>query len=289
MKKWFALTLTVASATIALLVLFGLMGNAGLGIPGPALARSAERDDAAAPLSLTVTAVDPTVAPNDLDTPIIITGTGFTAELSGTLVITQPTAYLGATALEDVNWVSTTTLTATVPWGLITGTYTLTVSNPGGESSSLVDAFTVTQGIGVWTTDGPYGGYIVGIEKKPGTPTTIYALASNVGLFASEDAGGSWELIYKSEGSTDLVFDAQDPEVMYYGAADGCFVRTAATPGRSRRKSRLLGTATWRFRRLTPRRPARCTWASAVAKASPSRRVMAGSFARTTTGTPGSP
>jgi hypothetical protein len=110
---------------------------------------------------------------------------------------------------------------------LITGTYTLTVSNPGGESGSLVDAFTVTQGIGVWTTDGPYGGYIVGIEKKPGTPTTIYALASNVGLFASEDAGGSWELIYKSEGSTDLVFDAQDPEVMYYGAADGCFVRTA--------------------------------------------------------------
>ncbi len=39
----------------------------------------------AAPLSLTVTAVDPAVAPNDLDTLIMITGTGFTAVPTVTL------------------------------------------------------------------------------------------------------------------------------------------------------------------------------------------------------------
>jgi photosystem II stability/assembly factor-like uncharacterized protein len=216
-KQWFAITITVATAMTALLGLFWLMGNVGFGIPGPALGASAERDDAAAPLSLTVTAVDPAVAPNDLDTPIIITGTGFTAELSGTLVITQPTAYLGATALEDVIWVSTTTLTATVPWGMSTGTYTLTVTNPGGEAGSLADAFTVTQGIGVWTTGGPYGGYIVGIEKKPGTPTTVYALASDVGLFLSENSGGQWRLGYSTDYMSRLAFDSQNSDVIYLG------------------------------------------------------------------------
>ena len=37
------------------------------------------------------------------NTPIIITGTNFTAELSGTLVITAPAAYLGNAAL-DLPW-----------------------------------------------------------------------------------------------------------------------------------------------------------------------------------------
>jgi len=207
-KQWFAVTITVATATTALLVLFWLMGDTGFGISTPALA---------APLSLTVTAVDPAVAPNDLDTPIIITGTGFVAELSGTLVITQPTAYLGATALDDVSWVSTTTLSATIPWGLIPDIYSLTVVNPDGISSTLQNAFTVTNGIGVFTTGGPYGGNVFGIEQKPGTPTTVYALASGVGLFVSKDAGAHWELSMVNN-PLDLAFDAQDGNVIYSGS-----------------------------------------------------------------------
>jgi photosystem II stability/assembly factor-like uncharacterized protein len=221
-KQWFAVTITAAIATTMLLVLFWLMGNMGSGIPSPALAAPAERGATAAPLSPTVTDVDPTVAPNDLDTPIVITGTGFSAELSGTLVITQPTAYLGDTSLEDVGWVSSATLKATVPWGMDPGVYTVTVTNPGGESGSLPDAFTVT--LGAWTTGGPYGGAIMGLVLHPVTPTTVYALASNAGVFASFDAAATWEPILLDATPYLLVFDAEDPEVMYFGG--GRLLRT---------------------------------------------------------------
>jgi len=167
---WFAITLTVATAAIAVLILFWLMGDISSGISTPALA---------APLSLTVTAVDPAVAPNDLDTLIMITGTGFTA---------VPTVTLGSTLLDDVGWVSSTTLTATVPWGLGAGVYTLTVTNPDGSMGSLTNAFTVTQG---WTTGGPYGGDVMGLVLHPVTTTNVYALAHNAGIFASYDAAAA--------------------------------------------------------------------------------------------------
>jgi len=210
-KRWFAITFTIATATTALIGLFWLMGETTTGISTHALA---------APLSPTVTGVDPTVAPNDLDTPIVITGTDFAAVLSGTLIITHPMAYLGSTALEDVSWVSTTTLTGTVPWGLDPGVYTLTVINPDTQSSSLPDAFTVTQGIGVWTTGGPYGGQIYGLVLNPVTPTTVYALARNAGVFASYDSAAHWQPILLDSNPNLLVFDAEYSEVMYFGSKD---------------------------------------------------------------------
>ena len=212
-KQWLAITITVATATTALLMLFWWMGDISSGISTPALAAPAEQGA----LSPTVTAVDPTGAPNDLDTPIVITGTGFSAGLSGTLVITQPTAYLGATSLEDVSWVSTTTLTATVPWGLDSGVYTLTVINPDTESDSFPDAFTVTQGIGVWSAGKLYGGGVNEIVLNPLTPTTVYAVSSDVGMFRSRDSGESWS--FKVSGYTysvrDLAIDADSPGRLY--------------------------------------------------------------------------
>ena len=160
-------------------------------------------------LAPTITDARPSSAPNDLDTQIVITGTGFAA---------VPTVTLGANVLDEVGWVSSTTLTATVPWGLIPGSYPLTVANPGGEAGALTDAFTVTQGIGVFTTDGPYGGSIQDIYQKPGDPSKLFALAYGVGLFASENAGQSWELIYNEDGycceQGSLAFDAQNPDVI---------------------------------------------------------------------------
>jgi hypothetical protein len=70
-KRWFALAVVWASTT-ALLVLLYLIGRGKSGLPRPVLAAPL----AAAP---TVTEVTPSSAPNDLDTPIFITGTGFTA------------------------------------------------------------------------------------------------------------------------------------------------------------------------------------------------------------------
>lgn len=111
-KRVFATAATVLISVAALLVLLCVLGRTGHSVPWSARA---------APLNPMVTGVDPSSAPNDLDTPIVVTGTGFSAGLSGTLVITQPMAYLGDTALEDVSWVSTTTLEATVPGGMSRG------------------------------------------------------------------------------------------------------------------------------------------------------------------------
>ena len=156
----------------------------------------------------TVTQVDPASAPNDLDTPIVITGTGFTAGMTVTL---------GNTQLPDAGWVSSTTLTATVPWGLNPGVYTLTVSNPDGQSGGLPKAFTVTQGIGVWTTGGPYGGVVDQIIINPITPTTLYAAAKSIGLFRSQDSGNSWKMVLADVGWGRylVAMDSISPEIVY--------------------------------------------------------------------------
>ncbi len=157
----------------------------------------------------TVAQVDPPSAPNDLDTPIIITGASFTAGMTVTL---------GGTPVIDTGWVSSTTLTTTVPWGMNAGVYTLTVGNSDGQSGSLPNAFTVTQGIGVWTTGGPYGGRVSSIVINPITPTTLYATAMEVGLFRSRDAGQNWEQIFYSNGSEDIIaLDALNPNRLYTG------------------------------------------------------------------------
>ncbi len=87
----------------------------------------------------TIGTVIPASAPNDRDTPVVITGTGFATD--GTIA---PTVTLGATLLTAVTFVSETTLTASVPSGMAPGVYTLTVTNPDTGTSSLSGAFTVT-------------------------------------------------------------------------------------------------------------------------------------------------
>ena len=107
----------------------------------------------AAPLQTppTPTLVDPASASNDLDTRVLITGSNF---------IATPFVLIGNTPLNDVTRVSATLLEATVPWGLAPGVYDLTVENPGGESGTLAQAFTVTEGIGVWNATALYGGSV---------------------------------------------------------------------------------------------------------------------------------
>jgi hypothetical protein len=170
----------------------------------------------------TVYAVDPDSAPNDLETPVVIAGTGFAAGLSGTLIVTSPAAYLDSTLLENVSWVNSSTLHATVPWGLEPGVYTLTVTNPGGQSGSLPSAFTVTQGIGVWTTGGPYGGNVQQLTLHPITPTTIYAVGSG-GLFVSRDAMEHWEYLLASPIPLNLSLSPPEPHVLYFGSHYGLY------------------------------------------------------------------
>lgn len=161
-----------------------------------------------------ISGVNPSSAPNDLDTSVTITGTGFA---------NGATALLGDTLLRDVRWVSATALTAIVPWGLEPGVYTVTVVNPGGISGTLPNAFTVTQGIGVWTTGGPYGGGITTLLINPVAPAILYATvrdpysASGIGLFRSLDGGTHWEMILAGIENQPHVADLSvpDPSVIY--------------------------------------------------------------------------
>lgn len=219
-SRLLTMTLMAFTTLSALVLLVCLMDRAGLRIAAQALAAPSEEPGPA------VTGIFPSVAPNDLNTPVVIAGGGFAAALSSTLAITPPRAYLGKVALDEVTWVNSSTLRAVVPWGLDAGTWPLTVINPDGLSGTLASAFTVTQGIGMWTTGGPYGGRVVDLALHPLTPTTVYAAAFSTGLFASYDSGEHWQPILANYWPLRLVFDAQDPNVMYYGADSADFFKT---------------------------------------------------------------
>lgn len=165
----------------------------------------------------TVTAVRPDQSPNDLDTPVVISGTGFTA-ISGTYVITPPLVYLGDTTLENVTWVESATLGAVVPWGLVPGVYTLTVINPDGGTGFLPNAFTVTQGIGVWQTGELYGGEFIQVTFNPANPDIMYAQSAGAGLFRSRDHGVTWSLTY-NRGQGDLAVSPAAPDRIYMQGA----------------------------------------------------------------------
>lgn len=171
------LSVTLSAATMLLGFLFLLRGSHSLvaGLP-PTESRA---------LAVVVLEVSPDTAANDLDTQVIITGTDFTA---------VPTVTLGVAMLDDVTWISSTRLAATVPWGLDPDVYTLTVEIPGGAYAALFNAFTVTQGIGVWNAGELYGGSVDEMVVNPLTPTTLYVSSEQVGVFRSEDAAGTWSL-----------------------------------------------------------------------------------------------
>jgi len=190
-----------------LLVLFCLLGKVGFGGSSPALAAPPQ-------ITPTVSLVDPSSAPNDLDTLIVITGGDF---------VSTPAVYLGDTSLGDVSWVSSTTLEASVPWGMGPDIYTVTIANPGGEWDKLPNAFTVTQAFNVWTTGGPYGGEIWSVTLHPVTPTRVYAAAQSSGLFFSADAADQWQLTLLASPvhRASVSFDASLDGVMYFAFTGG--------------------------------------------------------------------
>lgn len=136
----------------------------------------------------TLAALTPDSGPNNMDTQVVITGTCF---------VPTPTVTLGDVQVQDVAWISSTRLAALVPWGLQPGTYDLVVANPGPgtPSATLSAAFTVSQAIGTWTTDGPYGGVVQNLAMDEHVTSTLYAglqLGGWQGFFKSEDGGDNW-------------------------------------------------------------------------------------------------
>jgi photosystem II stability/assembly factor-like uncharacterized protein len=217
MKRWSFFVVCVAGlATIALALLLNTpaLGQEFLaGVPpaGPGMRQNAPA----------LMALNPDEAPNNLDTTIVVTGTGFQAVLNGSQVLTAPVVSLGDFDLPGVGWISSRTLTATVPWGLGPGVYTATVTNPDGQSGSLPAAFTVTQAIGVWTTGGPYGGSVEDMAVSPIVSRTALAVVYRVGLVRTEDGGDSWSVAVPDIDARGVRYGLAPTYTLYYWGRSG--------------------------------------------------------------------
>lgn len=99
-KKFIILTGVGLMAAAALFVLFGFAKISQAGVK-----EYGELRNRGIPVmladSLSISDVQPNSAPNNLDTPIIVFGTGFSATISGTVVITPPVVLLDDIALPE--------------------------------------------------------------------------------------------------------------------------------------------------------------------------------------------
>ena len=175
-------------------------------LPGQAAAPGASDPPA-------VSLVEPASAPNDLDTPITISGSNFSSDA---------TVSLGSHLLTGVVFVSDTNLTAKVPWGLDAGGYTLTVTSSGGQASI---PFTVTQSLGLWNTGDLFGGPVHDMVMVPGSTGStahLYAQADTGGIFYSSDGGENWTLrgnVQNGPGSEiTLAVDPANEQNLYYAS-----------------------------------------------------------------------
>jgi hypothetical protein len=98
-----------------------------------AIGYSAERAAISPPA---LTSVSPSVVPSDRATTITISGRNF---------LPTPALRLGESTTLTVSFVSTSTLTATVPAGLASGWYTATLTNADGQVVSLSNAILVSE------------------------------------------------------------------------------------------------------------------------------------------------
>jgi len=92
-----------------------------------------------------VTDVSPGEAYSYQETTITISGANFGS---------TPIVRLNNASLPNVTFINSTTLTATVPTNLPGGAYTLTVTNPDGQSASWANAFNI-----ILSTDGSVGNW----------------------------------------------------------------------------------------------------------------------------------
>ncbi|MEM7351855.1 MAG: hypothetical protein AAF657_13740 [Acidobacteriota bacterium] len=85
-------------------------------------------------------------------------------------------------------------------------------------------------GIGEWTSNGPFGGEIQTLTVDPITPSTLYAITANGGLFKSTNSGASWSAANDGFPGTafaqDLAIDPITPSTLYAATSLGVFRST---------------------------------------------------------------
>ncbi len=182
---------------LLVVVLVGLSAQAPV---SPALAEAGQPG---------LTAVQPDQAANDIDTPIEISGSGFSNEGG------VPQVFLGEIPLPQVEWVNESTLSALVPWGLEAGVYSLRVANPNGDEDTLDSAFTVTQGVGQWNSNAMDGGPVRTVIPIPTTPGLLYAHSeATSAVYRSTDYAAHWETVGHAGGQF-FTYDPLDPNYLY--------------------------------------------------------------------------
>ena len=78
----------------------------------------------------------------------------------------------------------------------------------------------VSAGVGVWTTNGPYGGDVRALVVNPADPATLYAGTSGGGVFKSTNRGTTWTAVNTGLTGTDvlsLALDPANPATLYAG------------------------------------------------------------------------
>jgi len=216
MRRSLHLALALMSGFAGILAFALLIGGADPAISSPA---------AAAPI---VSAITPSLAYADVQTPIAITGIGFAAEISGTEVLTAPEAFLNTRALLDVTWLNSTTITGVIPALLPTGVYSVVVVNPDGGRGVLTDGMTL-----VWPPITPTIAAITP-EQAP-NDSQLWATVSGSDFAAYYQGAAVLAQPIVTLGTTELLVtyvntDQLDVRIPV-GIAPGVYTLTVTNPG----------------------------------------------------------
>jgi photosystem II stability/assembly factor-like uncharacterized protein len=89
-------------------------------------------------------------------------------------------------------------------------------------------------GQGIWTSGGPYGGYVNALAINPANPATLYAGTYGGGVIKSTDSAGTWAAA--NTGLTNLTIQAlainpSTPATLYAGTADGGVFKSTDSGG----------------------------------------------------------
>lgn len=194
----------LAAAALSL----GFLASSGPGLASTPLGVTASTGVApTVQFSPVITSVMPSTVPNDINATLVISGAHFTAPVS---------VFVGGESLSEVVVITATRIEAVLPWGWDVGVYDLrvTTSDPLSPTVTLANAITVTQAIGVWTTNGPYGGDAIGVYVHPDDENLVFASMREVGLFRSADGGASWQKVF-SESPFIFAVAPSDHTILY--------------------------------------------------------------------------
>jgi hypothetical protein len=204
------LFLVALLSAVLVILIFGLTG-------GVTAQRSQhlEKPEMKLSTNLTLVSISPISFANGVNLPVTIMGSNLDTVVSATL---------GTVALRNLEIVSSTQVTALIPWSIVTGTYDLKLTDSNGLSATLTGAVTVTQGDLNWTSNGPYGGGLYNIVIDPVDASRMYVSAGRSGLWRSQNGGTSWDfsLITPFPRRVQIAYPTPgQPPIMYLGNALG--------------------------------------------------------------------